>query len=210
MFFVVKIEMMVVCSTFLFLWRGTSTWQTCILLVEKAQYLHLRLFFPTKSSEFVDIRDETNDAENGEVFLDWRLEIWCSWSRWPKISERKTSLISKSSKCSIKQKYLVELLSSSNFPSPFLHGKKKEKETKMVRIAQVDFLKKWWPSNGLLDPKISQGSWKWDPFFGGRSKVDAKRCGGHFGATFSPKKNAWSFGLVSFLRKSPSNYHVLP
>lgn len=139
MFFVVKIEMMVVCSTFLFLWRGTSTWQTFILLVEKAQYLHLRLFFPTKSSEFVDIRDETNDAENGEVFLDWRLEIWCSWSRWPKISERKTSLISKSSECSIKQKYLVEFLSSSNFPSPFLHGKKKEKETKMVRIAQVDF-----------------------------------------------------------------------
>lgn len=33
MFFVVKIEMMVVCSTFLFLWRGTSTWQTFILLV---------------------------------------------------------------------------------------------------------------------------------------------------------------------------------
>ena len=54
---------------------------------------------------------------------------------------------------------------------------------------------------GLLDPKISQGSWKWDPFFGGRSKVDAKRCGGHFGATFSQKKmhevSAWCHFYVN-------------
>lgn len=71
------------------------------------------------------------------IFLDSRLEIWSSWSRWLKISEWKASLISKSSNFSDKTNYLVKFV-SFQFEAFFLRGKKKKRSKIFPHLVKVE------------------------------------------------------------------------